>query len=472
MKKRLNQFFFSLTVLASLCLFLYSCSATHTLTQDHRLIEDAGNGKYDNITLALQDAYSKGKFKEKDFVLYCLNQGMLHHYAGNYDSSNKYLTLAERKMEDLFTKSVSRIGSSFLLNDNILDYSGEDYEDIYLNVFKALNYIHLGEKDNAFVEINRVQNKLRRLTDKYVEYEKQVTASAKAHDRGIPPEAKMGVVKFHNSALARYLSMLLYLNEREFDNADIDRRKIKEAWITQPSIYTYDMPNFIEEPIMKDANLQILAFTGLAPAKMSSDYYVTSLQNALNITSTKPEPFTATMPWDGMKPNYHFKFGMPYMAPYISYAKRAVVEIDGSFATELELIENMESVAIQTFEIKKPLIYFKTLTRAVTKGMASAEAKKEIDEANSSSDDPNYLGAFLAKVAVDIAVDLTENADLRTSMFFPANAMASPLVVEPGFHDIKIIYLDANGSEVHSEIYKDMDIRKDQMSLIETYYLK
>lgn len=472
MKKDFNRFYLTLSLFVSIGIIFYSCSATHTLTQDLSLIEDAGNGKYERISEALQESYIKGKFKEKDIVLYYLNQGMLHHYAGNYDSSNKYLTLAERKMEDLFTKSVSRIGASFLLNDNVLDYSGEDYEDIYLNIFKALNYIHLGKKDNAFVEINRVQNKLRRLTDKYVEYEKQVSASAKAQKKGTPPEAEMGMVKFHNSVLARYLSMLLYLSDREFGSADVDRRKIKEAWITQPSIYSYDMPAFIDDQDMSKANLQILAFTGFAPAKMSSVYYITSLKNALNITSTEPEPFTATMLWYGMEPNYHFKFSIPYMAPYMSYARRVVVHIDGELVAELELIESMESIAIQTFEIKKPLIYFKTLSRAVIKGVAAAEVKKEIDEANRKSDDPNYFGAFLAKVAVDVAADLSENADLRTSMFFPGNALATSITVEPGYHDVEIFYLDGSGSKVHSEVYKDMDIRKDQMSLIETYYLK
>lgn len=472
MKYRIKLSIVPFSILLIVGFLFFSCSATRTLTQDHNLIKDAGEGKYEKITHTLRASQEKGKFKEKDMVLYYLNQGMLFHYAGEYDSSNKYLTLAERKMEDLFTKSVSRIGASFLLNDNVLDYSGEDYEDIYLNVFKALNYLHLGMKDNAFVEVNRVQNKLRRLTDKYVEYENQVAASAKAQEKGTPPEVEMGVVKFHNSVLARYVSMLLYLSDRELDNADIDRRKIREAWSTQPSIYRHNIPQFIDESAINKANLQVLAFTGFAPAKMPSEYYITTLWNALNITSTSPEPFSATLPWIGMEPNYHFKFSMPYMAPYISFAKKVIVEVDGNFAAELELIESMETVAIQTFEIKQPLIYFKTLSRAVVKGLAAAEAKKEIDRANERSADPNYLGTFLAKVAVDVAVDLTENADLRTSMFFPGNALASSVYVEPGIHDIKIIYLDAAGNEVYSENYEQMEFRTDSFNLIETYYLK
>ncbi len=79
-------------------------------------------------------------------MLYYLDLGMLHHYAGNYAKSNEFLQKAEYAIEELFTASVSKIATSLLLNDNALDYSGEDYEDIYLNIFKALNFIALGKE--------------------------------------------------------------------------------------------------------------------------------------------------------------------------------------------------------------------------------------------------------------------------------------------------------------------------------------
>ncbi len=464
------QLIFRLFSFSLILSVLFGCSATHTLTQDDRLIQSAGEGKYSQVSETLEKLKEKGRFKEKDIVLYYLNQGMLLHFKGDYIKSNEYLTLAERKIEDLFTKSISKTGASFLLNDNVLDYAGEDFEDIYLNVFKALNYIHLGQKDHAFVEVNRVQNKLRRLKDKYLEYEKQVNANAKEQKKGSPPEAEAGTIRFHNCALARYVSMLMYLIDNETDNADIDRRKIKEAWNTQPLIYNHEIPSFIENPDLEKSNLHILAFSGITPAKKSSTYYITTLKDALNVTSTTPQPFSAFVPWLGMEPNYHFKFSIPYMERYHSEVSRIRIEIDGQPRRELELLESMENVAMETFNIKSPLIYFKTLARTVVKGLTAAEAKKEIDK--SMEDNPDYIGAFLAKAAIDVAMDLTESADLRTSMFFPAKAMVATFVVPPGIHDIRVSYLDSSGNEVYSELYEQMDIRNNKMSFIETYYLK
>ncbi|MDD3806673.1 MAG: hypothetical protein PHE86_01380, partial [Candidatus Marinimicrobia bacterium] len=155
-----------LFALSALLLFLLiSCTSIMTNTFIYEGIDEA-LAKNEFLTPIAQLENIKDKaFSEKDRVLYFLNMGMLHHFAGNYSESNVMLTQAERGIEELYTVSVSKLASSFLLNDNALDYSGEDYEDIYLNVFKALNYAHLGETDASFVELNRMHHKLQQLED-------------------------------------------------------------------------------------------------------------------------------------------------------------------------------------------------------------------------------------------------------------------------------------------------------------------
>lgn len=108
---------------------------------------------------ALVEAEKDNSYKKRDRVLYYLNLGMLYHFAGMYEKSNKLLTIAEYAIEELFTKSISKAATSLLLNDTVLDYSGEDYEDIYINVFKALNYLSLESFDEAFVEVRRIKDR-------------------------------------------------------------------------------------------------------------------------------------------------------------------------------------------------------------------------------------------------------------------------------------------------------------------------
>ncbi|HEQ71201.1 MAG TPA: hypothetical protein ENN69_01830, partial [Spirochaetia bacterium] len=131
------------TVLAALLLAV-SCSSVMTQKGQFKSIDE--RIKRHDFSGALKDLEKAKKkyYEEKDRVMFYLDAGMLAHYSGDYEKSNEYLTRAEYAIEELYTASISKAAASLLLNDNALDYSGEDYEDIYLNVFKALNYLHLG----------------------------------------------------------------------------------------------------------------------------------------------------------------------------------------------------------------------------------------------------------------------------------------------------------------------------------------
>jgi hypothetical protein len=148
-------------------LLINGCASVATRTAHFQKIEaSVQQGNYADAIVQLENG--KGNFyQKKERVLYYLDLGALHHYNGDYDKSNELLTEAENAIEELYTKSVSKAAASLLLNDNALDYSGEDYEDIYINIFKALNYLELEKFDEAFVEIRRINQKLNLLEDKY-----------------------------------------------------------------------------------------------------------------------------------------------------------------------------------------------------------------------------------------------------------------------------------------------------------------
>ena len=115
------------------------------------------------------DADSALLYSEHDEVLAALDKGIISHYEGEYTRSNEELTVAEQKIYEYVTKSISQSISSFLLSDTVVDYAGETYEDIYTNLFMALNYIHLDDIENAFVEIRRFDNKLKNISSRYAD---------------------------------------------------------------------------------------------------------------------------------------------------------------------------------------------------------------------------------------------------------------------------------------------------------------
>ncbi|MDP8268735.1 MAG: hypothetical protein P9L97_08415 [Candidatus Tenebribacter davisii] len=457
------------TILICLVLFTLSCANTRSSkAQFTGIDEKLVTREYDCALKQIESA--KGKFyQKKEKALYYIDVGMLQHYNGNYEQSNNLLSSAEKTFDELYTKSIGRGAASMLLNDNVLEYSGEDYENVYLNVFKALNYVELDKFDDAFVEIRKINEKLSLLEQKHRKMAKQYN---KSKDK--KKNFEVGKNKFHNSALGRYLSMLLYRAEGKMDDARIDRDNINEAWQLQAHIYNFAKPDFTNYLNITDkAKLNVIAFSGRAPDKKANTLYIHTEKDLLLIATTKEgtkgkqnlESFNP-IPWKDMKKGYHFKFQIPYMKTRKSNIGRIEVLVDGNSASDLQQIENIEKVALETFKIKEPLIYLKTITRTVMKGLFAAKRKQEMEKKIN-----NKLLGFAARLATDAIVDATENADLRISRFFPAKSSITEIEVNPGIHNIKIKYYSKNGSILFIDDLGDKNVTKSGLNLYESFYL-
>ena len=412
----------------------------------------------------------KGKFyKEKEKALYYLDIGMLYHYNGQYEKSNEMLSKAEHTIDELYTKSVGRAATSMLLNDNVLEYSGEDYEDIYLNVFKAMNYLELGLFDDAFVEIRRINDKLSVLQQKHTKMADQFNIS-----KDKSKEFKAGDNKFHNSALGRYLSMLLYRAEGKMDDARIDKEEIAKAWKLQGQIYDFAQPkldNYLTRSDM--AKVNFISFAGRGPDKKANTLYIHTEDDMIVIGYSEENPrgkqeleTLDLINWPGVKKGYHFKFQLPFLEMRKSKIGKIKILIDGKQATELQMIENIEKVAVETYKIKEPIIYLKTITRTIIKSLLAAKGKEKMDEQIA-----NPLLGFAARLAADAAVDATENADLRISRFFPGKALVGQVEVTVGMHNFKIEYYSQNGTLLWIDDLGDKEVTKKDLNLFESFYL-
>ena len=239
--------------------------------------EDLRTGAYESALLRLDDEKGPARktiYTSKNEILLYLDRGMVRHYAGMYADSSLDLQEAEWLIEDAFTKSLSQAAGSYILNDNVKDYSGEDYEDLYVNVFNSLNYYHNNDLEGALVEIRRLNEKLALLADKYERaVEKVQEAGQRLDTSGISVEAS----KLSNLALARYMGMLFYRGTGREDSARIDYEEISRAYELAPSVYGNRIPGSVEEEMaIPDgmARLNIIAFTGLSPVKEAENIYI------------------------------------------------------------------------------------------------------------------------------------------------------------------------------------------------------
>jgi hypothetical protein len=447
-----------------------SCASTRTSLKQYAGIDDKIEQR--DFTGALEQIKkSKDKYyTQKEKVLYYLDMGMLSYYAGDHEKSNEYLEKAEAAIMDNYTKSISKAALSMLLNDNALEYPGEDYEDIYLNIFKAFNYLQLGNFDGAFVEINRVNIKLNELEDKYG---RMASELSKSKDSKTKVEA--GKNKFHNDVLTRYLSMLIYRAEGKMDDARIDLDKLEKAWQEQAHIYDFDMPQMrYYLKTSRQVKFNFNAFIGKSPVKKARTLYIHTEKDLLIIAETEQLPEGQTelenldmIPWDGINKGYHFKFQLPYMKKRPTKVANVKVFVDDLPALELAKIEDVGNIALETYKVKEPIIYLKTIIRTVVKGLFAKKRKEEIDK-----EVKNSILSFAARLATDMAVDATENADLRISRFFPGSVLTGEIELDPGKHNIRFEYYDIAGDRIFCDDLGEVETLRNGLNMHNSFYLK
>lgn len=430
--------------------------------------EFALQGNYHAAIEAVENAREE-IYKKKDRVLYYLDLGMLLHYKGEYERSNTMLSRAELAIEELFTKSISKAALSMLLNDNTLDYSGEDYEDIYINIFKALNYINLDDEEAAFVEVRRVNEKLNLLEDKYAKLTTGLNASKDAVFK-----LEAGENRFFNSALSRYLSMLLYRNDRKWDDVRIASERFHAAWNEQPEIYTFKQPD-VSNTVQKNStsHLNLFCFTGLSPDKRSKTWWIRTWNDHIfigaskeSLSGDKVSTYVDMFYWEDVEENLFFKFEIPVMQSRMSEIEKVELIIDGKKYDPAK-VENIDQVAKATFEIKKPITYLKTIIRTVSKGLLSKKGKDKITEGVQSE-----LLSSLINLSADLAVAATEQADLRISHYFPKYAHIADIPLDPGIHQLKINYYNKYGVLIYSDDKGNIEIDEKGLNIVESFCLQ
>jgi hypothetical protein len=404
-------------------------------------------------------------YAKKDRVLYFLDVGLLYHYSRSAQKSNEMLTRAEEAIDELYTSSISKGAASLLLNDNVMDYDGEDYEDVYLNVFKALNYLQQNQFDPAFVEVRRINNKLTHLKDKYDKVAEEYNKSDEAKKK-----FTVATNQFNNSAMGRYLSMLMYRAEGKDDDARIDMKEIDNAWQSQAQLYNFPKPNF-EKYLEKTskAKINVVSFVGKAPQLFARTLTIHTFKDAVAIYTSdgKKEEKIDVIVWPEMTSGYHFKFSLPYMAKQGTKVAKVVVELNGSNAAELQTIESLENAAEDTYKLKEGITYLKTIIRTVTKGILNEKANKELDKKTGGG----LLGE-LTRLASSALVDASENADLRIARYFPAKALIGEVDVEPGTYTVTLKYYNGNGQLIYTDDRGAMNVSAQGLNLVQSAYLQ
>lgn len=423
-----------------LLLLFPSCGAYQLDNAQSQLRTSFASGEYAQAVDLLSELEQQNVYQEKDLVLLNLEQGTANHFAGNYQQSSQYFTAAENRIDALFSKSVSRAMQSFLVNDNILEYDGEDFEDIYLNIFKSLNYIHLGELESALVEARRVSYKLGQLD---IKYQGLVESLAKADTTSTGSDKwKTGETHIQKSPLGHFLSAILFAKTQKPDDARIEYKNLLKAYDEHKTVYEISPPTPDELAVITKPdsyNVLISVFTGRSPVKIQNDarfYFEDS--------------------------DTYLKFSLPTLNLFDTRVHRIEAVVNGGESFEIPLIEEMDIVASEVYKVKEPIIYARTIVRVVLKAIAA-------NELNESAEEDARLGAFV-NVMGKVAQETTEKADLRGWQTMPGKAYAKVLNLEEGEHEVTINYYNRSGVLIYTKTQNVTAGGPRDLNLVESIY--
>ncbi|MFQ6372745.1 COG3014 family protein [Shewanella sp. YIC-542] len=364
--------------------------------------------------------------ESKDGLLYASEAGRAAQIAGDFNASKSYYQAAEkgyRQVDEQASVSLSDIGakgSSLLVNDNVIPYSGAGYERILLHQYQALNYLFGGDPQGALVEVRR-SNELQQLEQqRYEAGNKTVQQMANG-----TVSAEMARLSQHTGNLASsflnpysyYVTGLLHELLNEPNDAFIDYRKAallapQNPYLQQDLVRLakqLHMPQHDEfrqrwgDAVMPDAGQGRVVFIveqGFVPYKDSFSV-----------------PFTINGNWQAISLPTYRNYEMPMGAQ---------VEGLGTPLTTAP-IANIGALAITALKEQLPWL----LTRQVARVYAKSELAHQMEGRN---------GPNVGSVLVQIFNVVTEQADRRSWLTLPAEAQIAHRYLNAGTYPVKLLH--------------------------------
>lgn len=407
----------ALSISAALSFFLAACATPEALLR--RIDRSLAEGNYLEAIQTIRS--NKDHYGEKNEVLYLLDLGLVFDYAGEPDSSSFYLLEAERAIEELYTKSISQQVLSFVLNDNILPYEGEDHEKVLVNLFLAINFANRGMIDDALVEARKVDVKLRDYARRYGEAN-----------------------TYKEDAFIRYMTGVFYETAGEINNAFIAYRNAFAAYRQYENHYATPAPSFLLDDLVRTATL--MGFEDEA------ERFVELGGRRCDRTTACSEPSVLVITYVGQGPVkqqvkpvvtiadsagtlHTFQIALPKFMPRYLGGREYLIQLVGETDTvqaRAENAENITAIASTALEERLALTYLKAGGRAVLKFLAAEQAKADLKKRGSKS--ANVFGS----IAIDLLVGATEQADTRTWRTLPAEIHLARIPVSVGKYSCSV----------------------------------
>lgn len=405
------------------------------------LIIGCGGYKMQDLQIALEAGETEKAYTnlqkhapKKSDIPFLFELGLVAHYANHFQESNAAFDQAGDIAEDRYTKSLSKEAASLVTSDKLRPYPGTRYERLLSHYYRALNYVYQGQLDGALVECRRATNLINYFKGEDEKYD------------------------FFGAGFLAYLSGVLFEATGEWNDAYISYKQAAEYYRNAAEKTGVEMPADIGTSLVRLARK--LGFvddleryqeqygefsplrenTGELILFYESGYVPPKAEEALTFPILKTddvddEKFAPTLMgrqgkvYEEIELEYLLRVAIPTLdshRPLLSGIEVAAEAVKASGV----LVEDVENIAIETFNAQRTGILLRTLVRAVGKYLIYRKANKE-NEA---------LGLL-----VNLAGAVTEQADTRSWQTLPNQIFMVRMPLPAGTHTLNLSFLGENG---------------------------
>ena len=384
-------------------------------------------------------------------LLYRFEKGLILHYQGQYEASNREFEKAERLIDQLYARSISREIASLVTNDAIRPYSGEEFERSFIHYYRAMNYQYLGQPEEALVECRKANLRL------------EDYAAAADYE-----------LSYKNDAFLQYMTGLFFEAEGELNDAYIAYRDAEKGYRAYEQVfgmevprmlardlarladkmgYEEDLEEYIERYRLEPAELEpekgggiiVFAEIGFVPRKRQHEINVPILEDddtgkVWVLSDRMVYRYRQRHHYDKVK--YWLRVALPYYEAVPRQIHSAVLK-GGGLSARSVVVEDLNTIAFKSFNEKEDTILLRTIARGLAKYVVTQKAEKKNE----------ILGSL-----VNFFTASTEAADTRGWLSLPAHIQITRFSLPPGTVDLVVEFLNGGGQVVETVQFPGVEV--------------
>jgi len=378
----------------------------------------------------------------RDRVLFLMNKGMLLRMMGDYAQSTQAFEGAKALVDELTALSIREQATSMIINDAAQSFVGDEFEQVMLNGYLALNYLEQDRSDDARVEALQADVRFRQIAQR-------------------TPDSP-----YTDDPFVRYLAGILYEGRREWSDAMIAYRKAFEDYRDNADLFGVPVPESLKHDLIRLADRMGLSEEA---AKYREEFGIKETPSVEDLETRGELVFflnsglapvkyeqsvTVTNPGTGRL----MRLALPAYRPRPRLIDHARITIDDR-STDTQSIEDIDRIAVRTLEARMPAITARALARMVSKDVLARNA------GNRGGNAQDLLG-----VAVNIANTLTERADTRSWFTLPREIQLARIALPPGQYTARVDLVGSTGQVLHSEDIR-VTLREGEKSYISRHWV-